>query len=774
METKQMIVKTFPCKTKETQERVEKFWKPVIQQYVDYYNKVSLWLANNLTSYTLGQIADILVKSNIKGDTIANNLYIQKLRFPENSNLKFYYLFKSKAFSGNDRLNILYGIVEALNVDGYTDNSLGIAKTYYRRFGYVKSVEENYVSKFATFKLSFRRRKINTDSTFDELASQYLYESASKNKTTLAEWEKFIAYIKENNFSQDYIERIETIVEFYRANQNAVDEKQEEFTVQQLSEFFKVGCQRNANKLSMSLCIQSYSLAHIENTNNFHLYLKKGLEMDVYGRKDIIKDNTPLIDLNSHTQLIVFSIKNNQLWVNPSFNTEIRKHIPSEEPSVTNTIGIDINTKHALMFTSLQDNNQLKGYVNIYKELLADSEIVSIAKRLNLYNDWQEHSKYVIFCPVECDIILGLYERMADNDVENQYAILGDMVYNKLIRMRDNETDAYKKDYISRVILVRTEIRSYLSCYFTKMKLQSEYDKSFNNQEELYSHPFRDTAVGIQIISKMRNIQLKLEANRNNIICYAYKLLQNNGFNYIALECLESSQSERIQRIPTPLSMLKNPSTDKTPILGLTDEELEKNERYQKFKDNYILHFEDGKVADCVYSQKGLNICRRSHLNNIILKAIHFADFKDKFVQLANNGRIQIALDNSAYTSLMDSKTNSVYVVEYEDDKGKLKTRLAKKAEVRSSQEKHINGLNADFNAACNIRNRIAVPTIREKLMRNTKNEYCQPMFEPVSKKTEKVIIEMKKIGRVITIQCDTNDFSKRKFTANRSVTAIC
>lgn len=365
---------------------------------------------------------------------------------------------------------------------------------------------------------------------------------------------------------------------------------------------------------------------------------------------------------------------------------------------------------------------------------------------------------------------------MADGK-ENEYAKLGDLVYDRLVALRNSETNVYKQDYITRVIKVRTQARAYLSLHFTKMRLQSEYDKTFSNQDELRKHPFRNTESGIQIISKMRKVQSQLEANRNNIICYAYKLLQNNGFKYIALEWLESAQSERTQSCPTVLSMLNkfDEHNNFIGILGKNPAELEQDERYQKFKDCYVLTFTDGKVSDCSYSAEGWSKCRRSHLNNLIIKAIHFADLKDKFIQLANNGLIQIALDNSQYTSLMDSTTNSLYIVEYTGADGKVKSKLAKKSDVRPSQEKHINNLNADYNAACNIRNRITDAELFNRLMKKAKvNGYNTALYEAASKSVDKVIVELKKINRTITLQGTESVFSSKKSATKRSKTATC
>lgn len=766
MEAKQTVVKSYPCKTKESSARVENFWKPAIQEYVALYNKVSLWLANNITAYTLGQVADILVKSKtadpkskIKNPEEVS--YIKKLR--ANSDWKLYQVFKEKTFSGHDRENVLFDLVNAFNIDKYKDNILGIASTYYRTWGYIKSVAGNYSSKFSSIKISLHRKAITSDSTFDEMTEQYIYESMDKKKSSLSEWENYICYMKDNDFSPEYIGRMETLVDFYRANKESVDNKKEELIVEQLTEFFKVGCQRKTDKLSMTLIFNNgYKWAQIENTNNFHLVLNKEIEMDVWGRKDLVQNQELLVNLDQCTQSIGLSIKNGELWVTPSFNTELKKPVSVEEPSNDNTVGVDVNTKHALMFTSIIDNGQVEGYVNLYKEFLKDKDIVSLSKEIGLYNVWKDHAQYVTFAPIECDLILGLYERMKE-EIDNKYAHwksiqcgrLGDLIYNKLKELRRDEPDVYKRDYISRVILLRTEIRAYLSSYFQKMERQSEYDKSFTNQDELKKNPFRNTPEGIRIIGQMRSIQSKLLSNRNNIICYAYKVLQNNGFKYLSLECLESSQMERSQKIPTPQSMLDNANEGKTALRGLSLAEIEKDARYIKFKDYYDFHFTDGKVSDCFYNPKGWRICRRSHLNNIILKAIHFADFKDKFLQLSNNGKIQITLNNSAYTSQLDSASNSIYIVEYKDENGKSKTRIATKQEVRPNQEYHINGLNADFNAACNIRNRITFPPIRELLMKRNKNAagYKEPLFNPVSPKIEKVIMAMKKINRTITIQ---------------------
>jgi hypothetical protein len=186
-------------------------------------------------------------------------------------------------------------------------------------------------------------------------------------------------------------------------------------------------------------------------------------------------------------------------------------------------------------------------------------------------------------------------------------------------------------------------------------------------------------------------------------VTYAFNIFKNNGYDTLALEYIDSSQFDK-KGMPTPTSLLKYHKFE-----GKTKDEVEDMMKSKKFSNAYYtFKFENDVVSNIEYSNDGIWRQKQLKFGNLIIKAIHFADIKDKFVQLCNNKKMNIVFCPSAFTSQMDSITHTLYYVERitkkKNGKEEKKYVLADKKMVRTRQETHINGLNADYNSACNLK----------------------------------------------------------------------
>ena len=211
-------------------------------------------------------------------------------------------------------------------------------------------------------------------------------------------------------------------------------------------------------------------------------------------------------------------------------------------------------------------------------------------------------------------------------------------------------------------------------------------------------NPFRNTLVANELLEKKNNVKQDINGCLSNIINYVYKVFEQNGYNIIALENLENSNFEKRQVLPTIKSLLKYHKLENQNI-----NDIKASDKIKEYIENGYYEFitnENNEIVDAKYTAKGDIKVKNANFFNLMMKSLNFASIKDEFVLLSNNGKTQIALVPSEYTSQMDSIDHCIYMTE--NDKGKIVK--VDKRKVRTKQERHINGLNADFNAANNIK----------------------------------------------------------------------
>jgi hypothetical protein len=137
----------------------------------------------------------------------------------------------------------------------------------------------------------------------------------------------------------------------------------------------------------------------------------------------------------------------------------------------------------------------------------------------------------------------------------------------------------------------------------------------------------------------------------------------------------------------------------------MTKEEIQKDQYLKKLYDEKMYKYDtdkEGRIENILFTKEGKQSKEKSDFNNFALKMVHFASVKDYFVTLQNKGTVAVAWVPSEYSSQIDSKEHVLYV---KDKKKNGKIVPVKKEAVRKKQEDYfINGLNADINAANNIR----------------------------------------------------------------------
>ena len=209
------------------------------------------------------------------------------------------------------------------------------------------------------------------------------------------------------------------------------------------------------------------------------------------------------------------------------------------------------------------------------------------------------------------------------------------------------------------------------------------------------------------------------------------------------------TSDKMIQKIIESLDL---PPLEKTIYINevATEEEMEKKDIYSVIKKGYYdIIFDNDVVTDAKLSTKGELSKFKDDFFNLMIKSIHFADIKDYFITLSNNGTAGVSLVPSYFTSQMDSIDHKIYFVQ-DNKSGKLK--LANKHKVRSSQEKHINGLNADYNAARNIAYIMENNECRNMFMKQSRTDkslYNKPSYETFIKTQGSAVAKLKKEGFV-------------------------
>lgn len=720
------LVKTYKFKANISESEIRAKWIPTIEEYNKYYNSVSDWICRNLTTFKIGDLAQYI--SNI------DSAYYKLVTDEVYSQQPLYKIFLIKQANSVD--NALYSAIKSLNVENYSGNMIGLSETDYRRFGYIQSVISNYRTKIRTMKPRFKYKNLQENNSDEMLFAQTIYEMVEKDLDCENDWKNIISNYKNRQVENTRkIERFETLYEFYKVHSTEIDEKKMSVAIEHLEHFN--GCRRKSVS-AITIHSQKYTIEK-EGLNSFVFTINKNFgSINLFGNRQVVlvdeKGNRcDLVDITENKgDYITFQIKNNALFVIITSSVDFEK----ECSEIKNVVGVDINIKHSIMASSIVDNGKVEGYLNIYKELLKENDFCDTCTDDELHI-FKEMSKSVNFGLLECDSLFARVSSQLYNG-NDDFLKLDDRLLKRekaIEKVLNGIADEYRKkdchiaSYIDYVKIIRNSYKSYFILKEKYYEKQKEYDIEMGYADEntdskeymdsrRFENPFVNTKTAQDILSKLVKIENRLIGCRNNIVNYAFNVFKNNGFDTISLEYIDSSQFEK-RRILTPKSMLKYHDFEGKTYAEILDKKIPFN------NDNYIFDFDEkGKVANIEFSLLGKREVVKTNFFNLIIKAIHFADIKDKFIQLSNNSQINVVLVPSAFSSQMDSIEHKLYV----DESGKL----VDKKKVRTQQEKHINGLNADYNAACNIAYIAKRTDFLEKVCvkgKDGKNSYSSPYW---------------------------------------------
>jgi len=762
--------KSYVFKSNVAIDDIMSLFEPAIEEYINYYNRTSDFICDNLTSMKIGDLANYIKNKE--------NVYCKFVLNDDIKDLPLYKIFSLNLNSSQKKNadNALYEAIKVLNADGYKGkNILGLGDTYFRRNGYVKNVISNYRTKFVTLKPNVKYSKIDINSVTEQLIkTQTIFEVVNKKIESETDFENLITYFKNRETPNDEkIKRLELLFDYYTKHKNEINEEIEKHAVESLKSFN--GCRRNGNRKTMTVQMQKMLLKkHGLTSYILHLVLdKKPYDINLMGNRQTVKvDNNgnrvDLVDISSkHGYDLTFEVKGKTLFF--TFSSE--KDFSKKEQEIKNILGIDINTKHSMLATSITDNGKVKGYINIYVELLKNKDFVSTLNKEELAY-YTEMAKFVSFGLLE---IPSLFERVSNQyDKKNNVSITDETLLKREIAISqtlDNLAKKYRDknckiaSYIDYTKMLRSKYKSYFILKQKYYEKNHEYDDkmgfsdiSTNSKETMdprrFENPFINTDIAKGLIVKLENVKCDIVGCRDNIIKYAYDVIVLNGFDTIGLEYLDSSNFER-DRLPFPTakSLMTYYGFE-----GKKYSEIDKSVFNTKYY-NFIFN-ENETIKDISYSVYGLKEIQKKRFKNLVIKAIGFADIKDKFVQLSNNTNMNVIFVPAAFTSQMDSNTHKIYVKEIMDKNNKKQLQLIDKRKVRTKQEFHINGLNADFNAANNIKyiaeNNDLLLTMCTKTKEN--NRYGNPLYnikDTFKKKIPSSILNIFKKKDMYQIICD-------------------
>ena len=432
-----------------------------------------------------------------------------------------------------------------------------------------------------------------------------------------------------------------------------------------------------------------------------------------------------------HSSKISISIEGDEMYV----TVPVKVVVDKKESSMSNVVGIDINVKHAMLSTSIIDNGNIKGYVNLYRELLSDESFLAVINNTER-EVFEGLSRYVMFGLIETPYlgsrIIGLtpHEKAVEDKITSCLKCLS-----KRLSCAGDEKRAV---YVQNVIKIRALIKSVFERQLTKSREQKEYDNLMGftkDDERRKTDGFHTTDRGAALTSEIHDLSTKIVACRDNVVEYAYRVIAENGYDGIAMENLESSTFMKTkQNFPTCKSLLGYHA-----IKGKTVECAKQNENVGQFveKGYYVFTVVDGKIDDAVYSEKADKIIKCNRLYDMVIKTIHFADMKDKFVE-----------DSISHKVFTEDIT-----VTKTDKKGRVrksvKTVLVDKHKVRKTQETHINGLNADYNAACNLKYIAETVSWRNAFCFKNWKSYGLPQYGTKIKNQKTMIERLGELGAI-------------------------
>lgn len=732
------IIKTYSFKVRNCSD--QKLVDDAILEYNRYYNKTSEWIRSNLVTNTIGGIASLLDEKYRKSE------YYKNSTNDENKGKPLYKAFL-KGFSDMDATNLLMCAVKAVNADDYHGNPIGVSDSYYR-LTYIRGVCANYKTKFDSFAPKVKRKKIKWDSTDDEKNEQCIYEMTHEKITKPHEMKDKLDYLKmKMDVKPKTLERLEILYAHFKDNESGVMEAYNRLTVESLVKFD--GCKRKNLYSGMNLQFNKYNITRKDGCSGYIVELpigKNKLTFDIYGRKDTTTDSDDIVDIcKCHTTNIVIKKVKGELYLDIPVKIKFKK----DEPSTSKYVGIDVNTKHAMLVTSLLDDGSLKGYANLYKIVSKDKEFMSLADT-DTKMAFESLSNVVTFAPIEYSM---LYSHIICSTDKMK---LAESRFEKVLKDYARTADTEVRIYIQTLLRFRNSLKRYLywkdiytaeqMAYDLRMGFVDESTESKETMDKRRKEsPFISDPKGAQLSAMLNEIEKKIAEQEGNLILYTYKVLLYNGYNIPVMEDLSASSFKRTRYFPTIDSLLKFHK-----LLGKKRNEINECKAYAEHKDKYKLIFdENDEVSGAEYTKEATVMNEKARARDIIIKAIHFADIKNTFAKYANNNDSAVIFVPSYYTSLMDSNIHKLYMVE--DEKGKLK--LPNKKTIRPIQEQHKNGLNCDINAARNI---LYIAENREWFerlcMKNNDYGYSEPMYKPRVKKSHTTLKEYKALGAIEVI----------------------
>ena len=763
--TEGQFIKSYKLKVRSCSD-LEKF-NNAISEFTDYYNRTSKWVCENLDT-PLCEIA-----KHIDQKRRGSKYY--RAAMDENWRNEPLYKIFTKAFTKKENFskqgqdeelandsncdNILIYSIMGSKSDEYTGNVLGFSESSYRLAGYIKSVISNYKTKIRTSKPNVRKTTVTELSSDDEKLNNTIYEIGRNGFSRPSEMADFIKYLtSKDEVNEKLLERFTVLYNYYKDNEETIKETCQTISAKTLKA--NGGCIRKKDRMSMAFLTMDYKIKRKEGCQGYILTLSnrnKTYEFDLYGRRDLILDNNELVDVSKHGESIIFKHEDGNFYVVFTVDTTIEK----DESNMENVVGIDVNTKHVLLVSSVDDDGTLKGYTNIYKYFVEDEELMSLIPSSEK-EDLVKLSKTVSFGPIEENYlfsnILSLNEK--SKQIEKRINSLLGQVF-------DKETDPKTKTYVGCVRKMRNLLKHYLYLKNTYYLKQKEYDIAMGFKDvstasketmdkRRFENPFGETEEGKEMNIKMFGISRKIVANRDNVLNYAYKVFEENGYDGFVLEDLTSSTFGNYKpSFPSAKSIL-----DYHHLRDMPFEAAKENDVYQKFSDKYdFILDENNVIKDASLSENGLTDVKKGRAKDTVIKAVHFAEVKNVMTMLSNKGKIPVVWAPSYYSSQMDSVTHKVYTTY--NKKGKEV--IAPKNLVRPRQEMHINGINCDVNAAKNLKYIYENEEWRDLFLKKTTNGYNEPAYKSAIKNQAHMLRELKKAGATCLIAEKPAKISKQK-----------
>jgi len=768
VQSNETIVKTYTFKVREfISGATHEIMKSAIKQYIEDSNNLSDWINNQLTNKTIcevGALIPIEKRETSYYKSTVDELWANKPCFKMFTNdfTKEENFATRNIGNGKNCKNIITSAYKS-TVNPSFRNVLDLTEKVYFSDGYGANVCSNYKTKLRTLKPA-KIKLVSSLSDCDDntLTEQVIREKQKYGYSTPKDFEKRIEYLNEKEKSEQnskIIERLQKLYEFYDNNTKLVEEKELELSVKSLVEFG--GCRRGEKTMTLNLPDIGYEIQRKDDKYGYIFTLKcskkRKIIIDVWGSKATIDSNgNDKVDIiNTHGKSINFKIINNEMYIDITVDVPFAKR----KLGIKKVVGIDVNTKHMLMATNIKVTDSIKGYVNLYKEFLNSKEIMDVASPETKKN-FEDMSMFVNFCPIEYNTMFALIFKLNNGDIRTEQAIRRTL--HQLSKKFSDGNHETERIYVQNVFSIREQLKHFILLSNRYYSEQSDYDTKMGFIDENTtsnatmdkrrfdkSLMFRYTQRGRQLYEERIECGRKITEIRDNIITYARNVFVLNGYDTIALEYLTNATIQKPTRPTSPKSLL-----DYFKLKGKPVVEAEKNERITKNRKYYnLIPDENDNVINIEYTEEGKVAIKKSIARDHIMKAVHFAEVKDKFIQLSNNGKTQVALVPSNYTSQMNSETHTVYLMKNPKTK---KLVIMDKDKVRPIQEKYkLNGLNADFNSARNIAYIVENEILRNSFLKEETKKYTYntPLFTPRLKSSEKIITELKKLGMTTVIE---------------------